>query len=365
MADRSGLPTLGSSDDDPFLWLEELEGERVTAWVDAQTRATVGRFGGRRRDTEASALAALLDHPDKIPAITRRGEFLYNFWRDASNPRGLWRRTTLASYRRPDPAWDMLLDVDALARVEGEDWVFAGVATEPTRRERAILRLSRGGSDAVCLREFDIPSRSFVEGGFDAPEAKCSVNWLDPDTLLLATTLGRGMATRSGYARTVRRWARGEPLADAPVLFEASPESMAAWATVDRSVEPSRAVFMDRVAFFDSIGWLGDRTGPKRRIDVPTDAEWFVYRDTLLVKPRTPWTVAGRTHAPDELLACPLSRFLSGQRHFEVLFEPGPRRSLKGFFWARDRLGRVDIQRRAIAAPARWIIAPKLTSVLS
>ncbi len=338
MTDRTDLPTLAAPDDDPFVWLEDIEGDRATAWVDARSAETVMRFGGPRRDADAAALTALLDRPDKIPGVTRRGSFLYNFWQDAPNPRGLWRRTTLDAYRQPEPDWDVILDVDALARQEGEDWVFAGAASEPTERRRAILRLSRGGSDAVVLREFNLQRRAFVAGGFEAPEAKASSAWLDPDTLLLSSAVGEGMATRSGYARTVRLWERGRTVGEAMPVFTVGETSMAAWGVVDRSVSPARAIYMDRLAFFDSVGWLGDRTGPKQRLDVPTDAGWSIHGDTLLVKPRTPWTVEGRMHVPDELIAASLSGFIAGARDFDVLFEPGPRRSLEDFFWAGDKL---------------------------
>ena len=232
MSEMISRPTLADPDDDPFLWLEDIEGERATSWVDARSAETVQRFGGPRRDADAAVLASLLDRPDKIPGVTRRGGFLYNLWQDAEHPRGLWRRTTLASYRQPSPDWDVLLDLDALARGEGEDWVYAGSNLEPSQRRRTILRLSRGGSDAVVLREFDLDSRSFPVDGFSAPEAKCSCSWLDPDTLILCSTLagapGSAMATRSGYARTVRLWSRGASLAEAPIVFEVDEGSMAA-----------------------------------------------------------------------------------------------------------------------------------------
>ncbi len=342
MSEMTSRPTLADPDDDPFLWLEDIEGERATAWVDARSAETVERFGGPRRDADAAILAKLLDRPDKIPGVTRRGEYLYNVWQDAAHPRGLWRRTTLASYRQPEPDWDVLLDLDELALSEGEDWVFAGSSLEPSQRRRTILRLSRGGSDAVVLREFELDSCSFPTDGFSAPESKCSCSWLDPDTLILCSTLagpaGVTMATRSGYARTVRLWSRASPIADAPVIFEVDEGSMAAWAGIDRSAKPERIVFLDRFAFFDSVGWLGGRNGPEVKLDLPTDANWEVHDDTLLVKPRTAFTVEGRTYAPDELLAFPLSRFLAGDRRAEVLFEPGPRRTLEEFFWAGDRL---------------------------
>ncbi len=338
MAMSIDRPTLAAPDDDPFLWLEDIEGERATAWVDDRTAETLRRFGGGRYDDDRIALAALFDRPDRIPGVTRRGAFLYNLWQDAEQPRGVWRRTTLASYREPDPDWDVLLDLDALARDEGEDWIWSGGSIEPSARRRAILRLSRGGSDAVVLREFDLDTRVFLPDGFVLPEAKGGISWLDPDTLLLSSAFGEGMATTSGYARTVRLWRRGQDPRTVEVLFETEATVMSASGYVDRTATPPRLWFVTRPGFFDTIAWIGDRTGVKERIDLPTDAVWQVHADVLLVKPRTPWSVAGRTYEPDQLLGLSLSSFMTGDRDFELLFEPAARRSLEGFVWAGDRL---------------------------
>ena len=119
-------PTLADPDDDPFLWLEEVDGPRATAWADEQSRITMERFGDARFAADRDELCKLLDRPDNLPVPTRRGGLLYNIWKDADHPRGLWRRTTLASFRTAEPDWDVLLDVDALAAAEGEDWIWAG-----------------------------------------------------------------------------------------------------------------------------------------------------------------------------------------------------------------------------------------------
>ncbi len=178
-------PTPEASDDDPWLWLEEVDGTRALAWVEAQNAATLARFGGPRFEADRDALASLFDRPDNIPYVTRRGKWLYNMWRDAAHPRGLWRRTTLASFRTEGPAWESILDLDALAAAEGEDWVWSGASVLPGRCDRALLRLSRGGGDAAVLREFDLEACAFVPGGFALPEAKGGADWVDRDTLLL------------------------------------------------------------------------------------------------------------------------------------------------------------------------------------
>jgi len=331
-------PTLAAPDDDPYLWLEEIEGARALAWVEAQNARTLGRFGTARYQADRDALAAIYDRPDNIPYVVRRGAHLYNFWKDARNPRGLWRRTTLASFRGRQPEWEILLDLDRLAVEENEDWIWGGSSTLPGTHDRAILRLSRGGSDAAVTREFDMARAAFVTDGFALPEAKGGSEWLDRDTLLLSSAFGPGMATSSGYARTVRLWRRGTAIEEAPVLFETTPDRMTVWGNVDRT-EPQETVwFVERIGFFDMGIWLGRRTGPTTKLDLPTDIGFEAHGGWMVVKRRTAWTVGGATYAPDTLLGISLDAFLAGSRAFAVLFEPGERRALQGFFWAKGKL---------------------------
>ncbi len=166
-----------------------------------RTRARLGRgadgrdagnaFGGPGYERDRDTLAAMWDRKDKIPFVTRRGGEVYNFWVDAEHKRGLWRRAPWPAYRDGEPDWEILLDLDALAQAEGEDWVWAGATMRPGERDRALLALSRGGGDATVLREYDIAARRFVEGGFVAPEAKQSADWVDADTLLVCSATGR------------------------------------------------------------------------------------------------------------------------------------------------------------------------------
>jgi len=331
-------PTLEAPDDDPYLWLEEIDGERALAWVEAQNEATLAHFGDVRFATDREVLAAIFDRPDNIPLIARRGHRVFNFWKDAEHPRGLWRTTSLDSYRAAQPNWEILLDLDALAANEGEDWTWSGASTIPGSHDRAILMLSRGGADAVVLREFDLASHEFVAGGFYLPEAKGGAAWLDRDALLLSSALGGGMATSSGYARTVRLWRRGSDPLTAPVIFETAADHMGVWADVDREAEDERVWFAERLGFFDATVWIGDRTGPKTRIDLPTDTSLQWHRGWLAVKRRSPWTIAGETHPPDTVLGISFPAFLTGDRGLTKLSEPAERRALQGFFWSGGRL---------------------------
>src|SRR5262249_43225375 len=216
---------LATPDEDPGLWLEEIEGRRVLALVEAQNAATLRRFGDARFPADRDTPKATLDRPDNTPYPNRRAGKLFNPWQDAAHPRGVWRVTTLDSYRADSPEWDVLIDVDALAAKEGEDWVWRGAVSLPPEHKRAIAHLWRGGADAVVLREFDLATREFVSDGFNLPEAKNDISWVDRDTLLLSSSLGTGMSTHSGIARTIRLWRRGSDPLSAPVVFETAETS--------------------------------------------------------------------------------------------------------------------------------------------
>jgi prolyl oligopeptidase len=331
-------PTVSAPDDDPYLWLEDVEGARAVAWVEEQNKRTLARFGNAAFAADRDVLTKIFDRPDNIPYVTRRGSQLYNLWKDANNPRGLWRRTTLASFQSERPEWETVLDLDALAQKEGEDWIWHGPVTIPPAHDRAILNLSPGGSDAAVMREFDLGRKEFVADGFFVPEGKGGADWLDRDTLLLGSALGDGMATKSGYARTVRLWRRGQDFRTAPVLFETTPESMSVSAGLDRTKPGEVVWYSDQVAFFDVLISVGDRSGPKTRLDLPTDIWTQTFGDWLVVERRSEWTVGGVTHAPDTLLGIGFSAFLAGARNFSILFVPGERRALQNFFWAGGKL---------------------------
>ena len=332
-------PTVAAPDDDPYVWLEEIEGDRAVAFAEQQSRRTLEAFGGAPFARDRDLLADIYDRPDNIPAVTRHGGLLYNLWKDTSHPRGLWRRTTIAEFRKPNPQWEAVLDVDKLAADEEQDWLLNWTQPLAGKHMRTIVGLSRGGSDAVTLREFDLDKKAFVSGGFTLPEAKSGVAWIDADTLLLSSAYGgEGMATTSGYARTVRRWRRGEAVEHAPVIFEAPADRMGVYVDIDDTGSARRVWFIDRLDFFNFNAWLGDKTGARVKLDLPTSIWLEAHQDWFAVKLRTAWTVGGKTYAPDMVLGMSLSAFLAGDRDFTVVFEPGPRRALQGLFWAAGKL---------------------------
>ncbi|EHR72645.1 serine protease, S9A family peptidase [Burkholderiales bacterium JOSHI_001] len=324
--------------DDPYLWLEEVQGARALDWVrerNATSRALLQaepHFAPTRE-----RLRAILDAKDRIPAVQRRGDWLYNFWRDDRNPRGLWRRTTLAEFAKPQAAWHTVLDLDALARSDNENWVWHGADCLGPTYQRCLLSLSRGGADASVIREFDSVTGRFVADGFVLPEAKSDIAWLDADTLLVATDFGPGSMTDSGYPRVVKRWQRGQPLASAVTVFEGEKQDVGVGISVDMSSGRPRVLLQRSLDFYRSRQWLlqGKRLLP---LDKPEHARLQFWGRHLLLQPREDWTVDGRRHPGGSLLLADAKAYLAGQRRFTVLFEPTPTRSLAGWALTRDHV---------------------------
>ena len=214
--------------DDPYVWLEDIDGPRAVAQVkewNAATEALVAR-GPVFEQYRKRALAILDDEQQIAEPEDVLGSQVTNLWRDAKNPRGLWRIASLASYAAGKPQWRTLIDVDALGKAEGKSWVWHGANCLEPEYRRCLVSLSPGGTDADVVREFDIPSGRFVAGGFSLPDAKTNTSWADANHVLVATDFGPGTLTSSGYARIVKLWARGTPLASAKTVFTAAAEDV-------------------------------------------------------------------------------------------------------------------------------------------
>ena len=319
--------------DDPYLWLEDVGSEKALAWAETRNAAAEKVFSANPRfEPLQRALLEVLDSRDRIPYVSRMGAHHYNFWRDAANPRGLWRRTTLAEFAKPLPAWETVLDLDALAKQENENWVWKGVeCLRPSQADAAyrhcVLVLSRGGADATVLREFDLTAKALVPKGFVLPEAKQGLHWLDADTVWVRTDFGPGSMTSSGYARLVKEWKRGTPLADARTVFEGRPSDVSVWATSDWDTGQRRDWLVRSLAFWNTERFvLVD--GQPVKLDLPADATPTTFKDWLLLRLRTPWTVGGVTHPGGALLAMRYADFMKGERSFEALYTPTARSSL-------------------------------------
>jgi prolyl oligopeptidase len=333
------LAAQGTADTtDRFLWLEDVEGERALAWVEQRNASTLAEleahpwFAPLKQD-----LLAILTSRDRIAYPSTRGDVVYNFWTDAEHQRGIYRRTSVASYLSGTPAWETVLDIDALAKAEDVPWAYRGMDCLAPEQRHCLVNLSRGGSDAAEVREFDLTEARFVEGGFFLPEAKSALGWVDENTLLVATDWGEGSLTTSGYARIAKLWRRGTPLASAETLFEGKPTDVAVFVGSFETPWGTQPVVYHRPGFFEGTLYLF-RDGKLVEVEVPLDADPGFVGDQLTVYVRDPWTVGGHTYATGSVIAIALDEFLAGSRDFRVVIEPGPRATVQGASPTRDFL---------------------------
>lgn len=325
--------------EDPFLWLEALQGEPALAWVAQQNQRTLAQFA--QGDNFPRLEKKVLDNLNKetqIPWVAKYGDAYYNFWQDEHNPRGLWRRTTLDEYRKDKPQWETVLDIDALGKAEGVDWVFHGSQPLAPEYRYCLVFLSPDGGDASAMREFDLVEKCFVEGGFSLPVAKSVVSWIDRDRLFVATDVGPGSLTHSGYPRIAKRWRRGTPLETAETLYEGQMTDMRTYAYHDHTPGFERDYVIRIVDFYQREVFVLDEQDHKIKLDVPLDAETGSHREWLLIKPASQWQVGAASYPSGSLLAVNFADYLAGKRELTVLFTPTACAALSGYSSTRDYL---------------------------
>jgi prolyl oligopeptidase len=336
---HTAAPAALAGADDENLWLDDIDGAKPLDWVKARNAETVAKYAESQDfKTLDARLLEMLDSDAKIPMVSKIGDHFYNFWRDKQHPKGLWRRTTLAEYRKDKPAWETVIDLDALAATEKENWVWHGAQCLKPDYRRCLVSLSRGGADADVIREFDLTTKGFIKDGFALPEAKSQVAWIDDDHIYVATDFGPGSMTTSSYPRIVKEWKRGTPLASATTVYEGKANDMSISAYRDRTPGFERDFVQRALEFYNSENFLRGKDGKLTRIDVPNDAETDVEREWLLVEPRTAWTVGGKTFPSGSLVATKFDDFMAGKREFTVLFTPDEHTSLASHSWTRHHL---------------------------
>ena len=368
--DNNLLPT-ADQNEDPRVWLEGVEDAGALDWVRSWNAHATSSLGDPKGSATYTKILEILDSKEKIPYVGRVLDGLYyNFWQDDVHVKGIWRRCTLAEYRKEAPAWEVVLDLDALGKAEGITWVWAGSTVldegAGVAVDRVLLKLSNGGSDASHVREFDLKAKAFIpesDGGFVVGEAKTQMVYKDRDTLLIGTDLGEGSLTDSGYPRTVREWKRGTKLADAPLVFEGKKTDVLAFASYYRDRHVWHAFTRRMITFWTSEHKWRTPSGEYEKVPVQVwtrrairrailaaqfsdansltraplaraqeDAKIDTFADQLLVELRSAWEPGnGKTYAAGSLLAVPLAAFMGGDfSGLVVLFEPTASSSLAG-----------------------------------
>ncbi len=326
---------------DPFLWLEELNGARALKWAKAEDVKTLGAL---EHDPHFSGFLAdalkINQATDRIPVPEFLNGRIYNFWQDAEHVRGIWRSTTLTKYASATPTWTTILDLDALAKREGKNWVWEGADCSSPLETRCLIALSEGGEDAATHREFDSTTGTFVAGGFVLPRGKQSVAWVDDDTLLVSREWTPGELTASGYPYVVKRVKRGEPLASAVEIFRGTKSDVAVNVSTVRDGEGHRTVQIDRgVSFFESERHLyGSSVTPTLALPKKADIVGLV-AGRLLIEIREDWQPGTTTFAKGSLVAVDLAAASADPQHLvaTLVYAPGPREAIEGVATTRDR----------------------------
>lgn len=316
--------SVARAENDPYLWLEGVDDEKALDWVRAQNAATAERLTSRPLFEELYAEAkSVLNASSRLPEVNQEGDWLYNFWRDVKNPRGVYRRTTLAQFASAEPEWEVVIDIDALSLEENQQWVFKGMNCLHEHPEHCLVSLSPGGGDAVVTREFNSVDRTFVKDGFFLPLAKGGASWIDADTVFVSTDFGEGSMTDSGYPRIVKRWKRGTALAAAELVYEGEITSVSANAFRLYSTGDDIDLIRDGLTF-----WASDRyqliNGELKHLDLPPTATINgAFQGRLIISLKEDWTRAGTNYRQGAVLIADTTALQAGgMGTIDVLVEP-------------------------------------------
>ena len=328
--------------EDPYLWLEDVGGEEALAWVEKQNVDSLGYLEALptfqpiyERNLE------IYDSDERIAMPGLMGDYIYNYWRDATNKRGIWRRTTLENYVSGDLEWDVVLDLDALAEDEDEDWVWKGSSCLRPEYRKCLLRLSRGGADAVVIREFDSDRKAFVGDGFFVAEAKTRTSWIDEDTVFIGSNFGDNTLTDSGYARTSRLWKRGVPIEEAKEVFAGEQADVSVGVYRGWDGEVSYDVVHRTPTFFTAIRYLYAEDGEHQKIDIPDDASFHgLMNGQMIVELKSDWQPADTNFVQGTLMSIDFDAFKDGGRDFKIIYVPTDSSAIPrgGVAWTRDYL---------------------------
>ncbi len=355
---------------DPYLWLEEVEGAKPLEWAKARnTEARAKLADNDAFRTLEGDILAILDSDAKIPMVDKIGPHFYNFWKDKVHPRGVWRRTTPTEYAKAKPEWETLIDLDALNKTEGENWVWHSAnclkpADKDAPYERCLIALSRGGADADVTREFNLVDKTWVKDGFFRKEAKGALGWIDRDRVYVFTDFGAGTLTESGYPRIVKEWKRGTPIEDAKSVYEGADGDLYIAAIRDDTRGFERDFVSRTIAFYNDELYLRGTDGKLAKIDAPNSASKSVHREWLTLQLREPYEAGGRIYPAGSVLVIDFDGFMAGKRDFSVLFEPTATTSLEEFVWTRSHVVLNvldDVKNRLVVVshgPDGWKSAP-------
>ena len=327
-----------SSDLDPYLWLEEVEGKKSLAWVEEQNEETFTRYTKSNAFKEKyERIKKELNDDERIPSAYYQNGEMYNFWRDEKNVRGVWRKTSFKSYLKDEPIWENILDIDQLAKDEGINWLYKGADCLAPEYKRCLIRLSDGGTDAVTIREFDLEEKKFVKDGFNTYPSKQNASWINEDQILIGADFGEGSMNESGYPMQVKLWNRGESLEEAKIFFSGSYEKIFNFPFV--SIRPDGKYYgiIEGPTFFSEVLHLFD--GEKLiKINLPQmiDIHGF-FNESLILSIEEDWEI----FKSGSLLEINVNSLLANsinESDVKIIFEPDGQRFISGVSIGKHQL---------------------------
>ena len=324
---------------DPFLWLEEVEGKKALEWVEKWNEKTLDILTTQPGYEEMfQKNMEIYNSTERIADPSIRGEYIYNFWQDQKHERGIWRRTRIKSYRSENPDWEILLDLDELSKRDDVKWVYKGATGLFPDYNRFLLSLSKGGGDAVIIREFDVNSKSFVDDGFYIPEAKGSASWIDKNTLMVSTDFGDGVTT-SGYPRQVKMWERGTDLNNARLIYEGDEKNMGIWGYTVQTKDKTYQLITKMETFYTgSYHFL--ENGRLVEPDVPDDIDLStIYNGKVIFQLKSDWNIDDNYRFKQgAVISIDYEDLILNRRNFELVIQPDDRSSVTSLSVTEDYL---------------------------
>jgi prolyl oligopeptidase len=323
---------------DPYIWLEEVEGEKALSWVQEWNDRTVDVLSSQPGYEEVfNKSLEILNSTERIADPGINGKFIYNIWQDQQYQRGIWRRTPIESYLTGDPVWETLLNIDELSEKDGIKWVFKGASGLFPDYKRFLVHLSKGGGDAVEIREYDTETKSFVNNGFFLPEAKGSASWIDGNTLMVSTDFGEGVTT-SGYPMQVKVLKRGSGLEHAREVFKGNKDDMGIWGAVLPTHKKVYQLVTRRTSFYEGEYYFLEKGNPIR-LDLPSDIDLStIFNGQVIFSLKSDWKVNNQTFPQGAVISIDYNDLLKGKNNFALMVSPDDRSSITGISTTKDRL---------------------------
>ena len=334
-----GLSQITQAQDDPYIWLENVDSQKALEFVKTQNKTTVNELSSEKNyQSIFDKSLEILNSNERIAYPSILGDFVYNFWKDKDHVRGIWRRASLESYSSGEANWETLIDIDELSKKDSVKWVFKGSEGLYPDYNRFIIELSKGGGDAIVLKEFDVNKKQFIENGFSIEESKGSASYVDENTLIVSSDFGEGTMTTSGYPRQVKLWKRGTLLKDAQLIFEGEASDVGIWGyTVHDNSKTYQFISQGLTTFSrKKLVWFNNRI---IQLDIPDDASSNgILNNQLIVKLKSDWTVNSKTYKSGTLISLNFTELLNGNKEIEIIIEPDELSSISDVSMTKNKL---------------------------